>query len=49
MQTFAFFIARGPHIPAGQTIGEGHIVDLAPTFLAHFNVAQPAYMDGKDF
>jgi predicted AlkP superfamily phosphohydrolase/phosphomutase len=43
----AFFIARGPGFPPGQTVEGGHILDLAPTFLAHFDIALPEYMDGR--
>jgi len=43
----AFLIAHGPRIPAGHTIEGAHILDLAPSLLAHFGVAAPAYMDGS--
>jgi predicted AlkP superfamily phosphohydrolase/phosphomutase len=43
----AFFIARGPWFPPGQTVEGGHILDLAPTFLAHFDIAPPEYMGGR--
>lgn len=43
----AFFIARGPEVPAGQTLEGGHVLDLAPTFLNYFGVVAAEYMDGR--
>lgn len=42
----AFFMARGPGIPAGMTLEGGHILDLAPSFLAYFGMEQAKYMSG---
>jgi predicted AlkP superfamily phosphohydrolase/phosphomutase len=42
----AFAIFTGPQVPAGRVVEGASILDLAPTFLAHFGIAAPAYMDG---
>ncbi len=42
----AFVLARGPGLAAGRVLAGGHILDLAPTVLAHFGLPPPAAMDG---
>jgi predicted AlkP superfamily phosphohydrolase/phosphomutase len=42
----AFMIALGPGVAPGSVIEGASILDLAPTILAGFDVAPPAYMDG---
>jgi len=42
----AFLIARGPGLPAGATLGDAHVLDLAPTLLAHFGLERTPTMDG---
>ncbi len=42
-----FIVAKGPFIKQGQTLSEMHIVDLAPTLLAHFEIPVPQSMDGR--
>lgn len=41
------FMARGPHIRAGQSIERARIVDLAPTILYHMGAPVPPGMDGR--
>jgi len=43
----AFVLGRGPGLPEGARLEGGHIVDLAPTLLAHFGVDIPAHMEGQ--
>lgn len=43
----AFMIACGPGIPAGDTLAGLHVLDLAPTVLAHFGLPTPPTMDGE--
>jgi bisphosphoglycerate-independent phosphoglycerate mutase (AlkP superfamily) len=38
---------RGPGIPAGRTIQDAHIFDLAPTILHRLGVEAPAHMTGR--
>jgi len=42
-----FFTAVGPDLPAGQTVSNGHINDVAPTLLDLLGVAPPALMAGR--
>lgn len=42
----AFFLARGPGLPADRRIEQGHIIDLAPTILDWLGVQPPAHMKG---
>src|SRR5690606_4074010 len=43
----AWFIARGPGVPAGgRAAGEHHIVDLVPTALHHLGVPAPPEFEG---
>lgn len=43
----AFVLARGPHVPAGGTLADGDILDIAPTTLALLGVDPPAHFEGK--
>jgi predicted AlkP superfamily phosphohydrolase/phosphomutase len=43
----AFVLARGPGIPAGERIEQGHIVDLAPTILTLLGVDPPPSLEGR--
>ncbi|MEZ5290885.1 MAG: alkaline phosphatase family protein [Vicinamibacterales bacterium] len=42
----AFAAVRGPGIAPGAPIAHGHVLDLAPTILAHYGIPAPAHMDG---
>ncbi len=42
-----FICARGPGIPAGTHIENGHVMDLAPTILRLLDVPVPEHIDGK--
>jgi predicted AlkP superfamily phosphohydrolase/phosphomutase len=42
-----FVLVRGPGVPQGQMLDNGHVTDLAPTVLAQFAVPVPAHMDGR--
>jgi predicted AlkP superfamily phosphohydrolase/phosphomutase len=42
-----FALMRGPGIPAGRTIDDAHIFDLAPTILHRLGAAAPAHMKGQ--
>ena len=42
-----FVLGRGPFIPKGRELKDGHVVDFAPTVLAHFGVSPPHAMDGR--
>ncbi|NEZ67574.1 nucleotide pyrophosphatase [Leptolyngbyaceae cyanobacterium CCMR0082] len=42
-----FFVAKGAAIPAGETLQNGHVVDLAPTFLSSLGAPIPEHFDGK--
>jgi predicted AlkP superfamily phosphohydrolase/phosphomutase len=42
-----FVIARGPSVPRGYRMDGGHIVDVAPTVLAHFDLVPPQQMEGR--
>ena len=43
----AFVVAQGPGIAAGKVLAGGHILDLAPTLLAHFGVDRTPAMKGS--
>jgi hypothetical protein len=43
----AFGLAVGPGIAPGATLEGAHILDLAPTLLAHLGIEVPAYMTGR--
>ncbi len=43
----AFFVARGPGLPAGRVAEGGHVLDLAPTILDWFGLAPTPAMDGR--
>jgi len=43
----AFAVAVGPGVPEGRVVESRSILDLAPTILRRFDMAAPAYMDGK--
>jgi predicted AlkP superfamily phosphohydrolase/phosphomutase len=43
----AFMAAVGPGVPAGGTVDDRSILDLAPTVLRHFGIEPPAAMDGR--
>jgi predicted AlkP superfamily phosphohydrolase/phosphomutase len=43
----AFSLAVGPGIASGATLEGVHILDLAPTLLAHLGIEVPAYMTGR--
>jgi hypothetical protein len=43
----AFVIARGPGIAPRTSLGEEHLVGLAPTILGLLGCDAPPYMDGK--
>jgi predicted AlkP superfamily phosphohydrolase/phosphomutase len=43
----AFVAAIGPEVPAGLTLEEGSILDLAPTVLSLFGIETPEHMDGS--
>jgi predicted AlkP superfamily phosphohydrolase/phosphomutase len=42
----AFLLARGPGLPAGATLRDAHVLDLAPTVLAHLGLDPTPSMDG---
>jgi predicted AlkP superfamily phosphohydrolase/phosphomutase len=42
-----FVLMRGPGLPAGRTIQDAHIFDLAPTILHRLGVEAPAHMTGR--
>ena len=42
-----FVIGRGPAMATGRVLGDGHIVDLAPTILSILGVEPPPHMDGR--
>jgi predicted AlkP superfamily phosphohydrolase/phosphomutase len=42
-----FVIARGPSIPIGHVLKEGHVIDFAPSVLAEFGLPRPQQMDGR--
>jgi hypothetical protein len=42
----AFVLARGPRIPQGAVLSDGHIIDIAPTLLAFLGVDPPDHMRG---
>jgi predicted AlkP superfamily phosphohydrolase/phosphomutase len=42
-----FLLACGPRVVQGTELSNAHILDLAPTLLARFGVAIPAYMPGR--
>jgi predicted AlkP superfamily phosphohydrolase/phosphomutase len=42
-----FVLAQGPGIPAGSVMGDGHILDFAPTLLTRMDVAVPDHMRGR--
>jgi predicted AlkP superfamily phosphohydrolase/phosphomutase len=41
-----FVLVRGPGVPQGEELKNGHVTDLAPTVLARFAVPMPVHMDG---
>ena len=43
----AFVIARGPSVPGGSSLEDGHIVDIAPTILEILGVESPQHFDGS--
>jgi predicted AlkP superfamily phosphohydrolase/phosphomutase len=43
----AFLIARGPGIDCGAALDDLHVLDLAPTLLAHFGLDRTPSMDGR--
>ena len=43
----AFVLARGPSVPAGQTLEDGHILDIAPTVLNSLEVEIPRHFEGR--
>jgi predicted AlkP superfamily phosphohydrolase/phosphomutase len=43
----AFLIARGPGLPAEAVLTGAHVLDLAPTVLAHFGLDPTPSMDGR--
>jgi hypothetical protein len=43
----AFVLARGPGVPARERLGQGHIVDLAPTILTLLGVDPPPSLEGR--
>jgi len=42
-----FLLAAGPRLPPGQSEGNGHILDLAPTVLAMLGIDKPPHMPGR--
>jgi predicted AlkP superfamily phosphohydrolase/phosphomutase len=42
-----FALAQGPGIPAGSIMGDGHILDVAPTLLTRLGVGVPDHMHGR--
>jgi predicted AlkP superfamily phosphohydrolase/phosphomutase len=44
-----FVIAHGPAVCPGYVLGNGHIVDFAPTILAEFGLPRPPQMDGQEW
>jgi predicted AlkP superfamily phosphohydrolase/phosphomutase len=43
----AFLYGRGPALGAGTTLGQAHILDIAPTILAMQGVDVPAHFEGQ--
>ena len=43
----AFVLARGPSIKAGETLEDGHILDIAPTVLNALDVDIPRHFEGR--
>lgn len=43
----AFILARGPSVARGASLGNPHIVDIAPTILEALDVAPPEHFDGR--
>ena len=43
----AFLLARGPHVAAGSSLTGAHVLDIAPTVLAHQGVPSPAHHRGS--
>jgi predicted AlkP superfamily phosphohydrolase/phosphomutase len=43
----AFMLAQGPLLSRSGALGDGHILDLAPTILSSLGVDLPAYFEGR--
>ena len=47
LNTYGFFVAAGPDIPAGRELHNHSIFDIAPTLLERSGVALPEGLDGQ--